>query len=101
MCCQYQYHGSMHSTYHLSPAGDQRATTARARRQRADEDDDEVLLLLSSFPLLLFPFSSSIDRRRSISPSIDHRQPTLAVPSGSGQSAYQSAAGPVRGLTAR
>ncbi|RWW89898.1 hypothetical protein BHE74_00001008 [Ensete ventricosum] len=40
------------------------ARAARARGQPADEDSGQVLL--SSFPLLLFPFSSSIDRRRPI-----------------------------------
>ncbi|RZS23431.1 hypothetical protein BHM03_00056369 [Ensete ventricosum] len=60
------------------PVGGEDARVARRRGRRP--------VLLSSFPLLLFPFSSSIDRRR----------PILAVPPGSGRSAYRSIAGLVR-----
>ncbi|RRT50073.1 hypothetical protein B296_00032584 [Ensete ventricosum] len=68
----------------------------RGRRRLAGEDSSRYLFSFASPPpsssfssLLDF---SSIDRRRSKS-TIDSR--LLAVPPGSGQSTYRSAAGPV------
>ncbi|RWW50685.1 hypothetical protein BHE74_00043039 [Ensete ventricosum] len=86
-----------------SPAGSDNSRATRGRRGHAGKVLFLffLLLLLLFFFLLflffffLFPFSSSIDRRRSISPSIDRRQSILAVPPGSDWSAYRSAVGPV------
>ncbi|RZS03011.1 hypothetical protein BHM03_00033141, partial [Ensete ventricosum] len=70
--------GDVASVSRGRPAGGEGSRAVRRR-------DGGQTLLLSSFPLLLFPFSSLIDRRQLI----------LAVPSDSGRSAYRSAAGPV------